>query len=162
MGKILNFDNNFIMTNNISKIINDVIDDIKKAYPNIHCSFEKITYSYNNELHKSFDTLASTFDLLSNISPYSKTENLSIETGKKEIQTNDPVRKKFVIFTDKLYYRVFELEFGEFYPVNFKAENFFDNQPKECSNDDELIKTLEDVFYSKRIYEILKKLNSTI
>ena len=104
-----------IKTDCVFEFIKTLREQIKEKYNNkIDCSLEEIVYkNYGiSGLHKSMCSIKTT------LGP--EEEQSIVEKNKKEVSVKAFKEYKFILFNDKFFFRVFDMRFGEFFPIGIR------------------------------------------
>lgn len=120
----------------IYEFIKTLREDLKNRFEGkIDCSFDEIEYK-SLGLNGFHETLAGLKNVMSPVQ-----ERSFVEKGKEEVRVSPPTERKFVLYNDKYFFRVFDVRLGAYFPVEIKpAEGIvkkqeYDYEEVESSSD---------------------------
>lgn len=120
----------------------------------IDCSFDTVTYKSN-----SFLELSTSVARISKAIDFQQEESLN-EKGREAVRIQPPVERKFVLFNDKYFFRVFDMKIGNYFPVEIKpAEGIIvgkDDGYKTIQSESDLKQEVLTYLNSKFIKDVLR------
>lgn len=152
MGSIINFERTHAsISSNVLEIIEQVKKDVMDAFPNICVEFAEAKFTQN-----IFETAKRISESISKVT----TEKLQVEQSKNQVKIDSTKYYKFIVYNKDWYYRVFEIEISNTYPITLYLDYEILLQSKvDCFTEDQFKQNLNKIFNSREVISIMDNLS---